>query len=129
MPKQFYQCDVADSEGSIWTGSIYYTETLAEAEFLAMLELQQDWGDSYMPDAFIDAFGPERDEADPQPFPGAEAWNQAGYWADIPATTGMLVVPPVEALAQLGKIEGDLSADDITAVMEGRRRLTVAVIV
>jgi hypothetical protein len=132
MPKQFYQTDVAESDtDSIWTGSIYYTETPEEAEFLTMLELQQDWGDGYMPEAFLIAFGEERrDGCDPDPeFPGADAWNEAGYWSDLSVTTGMLVLPPVQALAQLGKIEFNVSDDDIAAVMDGRRRLTVAVIV
>jgi hypothetical protein len=131
--KTFYQCDVADSEtDSIWTGSIHYTETPEEAEFLTMLELQQDWGDGYMPDSFLDAFGSEptlealQEREDPQ-FPGVEAWNAAGYWSDIPATTGMLTLPPLEALAQLKKINFDVPGDVVDAAIAGEAQLHVVV--
>lgn len=112
MTKQFYQCDVAESDtDSIWTGPVIYG-TAAYAEFRTMLELQCDWGDGYMPDTFLDAFGSEptlealQERPDPQ-FPGDEAWNAAGYFDDIPSgvTTGMLTLDAATALAKLGKIE------------------------
>jgi hypothetical protein len=138
MKKQFYQCDVAESDtDSIWTGSIYYVETLEEAEFLTMLELQQDWGDGYMPDNFLDVFGGEPVEGevksrvdDPQ-FPGAEAWNAAGYWDDAfkysEVIAGMLMLPPLEALAKLDKITFDVPDDVVAAVMRDEARLHVVV--
>jgi hypothetical protein len=134
--KLFYQCDVAegnDADGSIWTSSVHYCDSMEEAEFLVMLELQQDWGDGYMPDAFIDAFGSESPETDTplevqEPvFPGAEAWNAAGYWDDIPAKTGMLTVDTVTALAKLGKIKCDLPSDIIDAALADQAQLHVVV--
>lgn len=136
--KTFYQCDVAESDtDSIWTGSIHYTETLEEAEFLTMLELQCDWGDGYMPNAFIKAFGADPEEAGTDPdqpkrvddpvFPGADAWNEAGYWDALDVTTGMLPLPPLEALAQLKKITFDVPDDVVDAVMAGLATLHVVV--
>lgn len=127
--KQFYQCDVAESDTDIWTGPVLYTDSPEEAEFLTMLELQADWGDGYMPDAFIVLFGEERrDGCDPDPeFPGVEAWREAGYWTDIPATTSMLIVDPLTALAKLNKIDFDIPGDVIEAVMAGEARLHVVV--
>lgn len=136
--KQFYQCDVAegdDADGSIWTSSVFYCDSMEEAEFLTMLELQRDWGDGYMPDAFIDTFGPETslielETGQPQPepvFPGVEVWNAAGYFDDIPANTGMLIVDPLIALAKLKKINFDIPGDVVDAVMAGQARLHVVV--
>jgi hypothetical protein len=124
MTKQFYQCDVAESESdSLWTGPVVYG-TLAEAEFATMLQLQQDWGDGYMPQGFIDDFGHAEDMNDPV-FPGEDAWESAGYFDDIDATVGMLPVPPLEALAQLGKISFDLDEDEIAQVLAGTAKARV----
>lgn len=128
MPKHFYQCDVAESDTqSIWTGSLQYTETIEEAEFNTMLELQQDWGDEYMPERFIEDFGAADSPKDPE-FPGVEAWNAGGYWYDAfggGVTAGMLTVKPIEALAQLGKIECDLPHKLVERVMAGKAKLAV----
>lgn len=135
--KKFYQCDVAESNTeSIWTSPVFYTETAEEAEFLTMLELQQDWGDGYMPDSFLNAFGGEpvegevkaRDD-DPQ-FPGAEAWNAADYWCDAfggNVIASMLTVDPLTALAKLGKIDFNVPGDVVDAVMRDEARLHVVV--
>lgn len=135
--KKFYQCDVAESgTESIWTSSVIYAEAIEEAEFRVMLELQADWGDGYMPDAFLDAFGGEpvdgevkaRDN-DPE-FPGVEAWETAGYWGDAfgrNVTAGMLEVEPLTALAKLGKITFDVPDDVVDAVMCDEARLHVVV--
>jgi hypothetical protein len=104
---KFYQCDVAESgTESIWTSSVIFADSIEEAEFHVMIELQQDWGDGYMPDNFIDAFGGEESPKDPE-FPGIDAWNEAGYWHfnTREVTAGMLEVRPIEALAKLGKID------------------------
>jgi hypothetical protein len=131
MPKQFYQCDVAESDSdSIWTSSVFYCETSQEAEFLTMLALQSDWGDSYVGEAFVDAFGSSEDEYAKAPFPGAEAWDAGGHWDDAfkysEVTASMLTVAPAEALAKLGKIDAP-SAELIEAAMSGATlRLSIA---
>lgn len=132
MPKKFYQCDVAESSsGSIWTGPVVYG-SLGEAEFETMLVLQQDWGDSYMPEGFLDDFGRTEDqlEASNDPvYPGDAAWKSAGYFDEISGegevTSGMLELPPIEALAQLGKIQFDLTEDVVQAAMDDKLRLHV----
>jgi hypothetical protein len=128
--KQFYQCDVAESSSdSIWTGPVVYTETPEEAEFLTMLELQQDWGDGYMPDSFLEAFGGSGDYE--REFPGVEAWKVAEYWDDAfrysAVTANMLTVDTVTALAKLGKIECDLPSDVIDAALTDQAQLHVVV--
>jgi hypothetical protein len=133
--KQFYQADVAESDSdSLWTGPVVYG-SLGEAEFLTMLTLQQDWGDSYMPPEFLDAFGRTQDEDgndiasenDDPVYPGDDAWEAAGYWNDLDVTTGMLTLPPIEALAQLGKIKLDLTEQAIENVMADKIELHLTV--
>jgi hypothetical protein len=124
--KKFYQCDVAESStGSIWTGPVVFG-TLGEAEFVTMLELQSDWGDSYMPEGFLNDFGRTEDQlerGDDPIYPGDDAWNAAGYFDEISGegevTTGMLTLPPIEALAQLGLIECRLNDAQIDAILKG----------
>jgi hypothetical protein len=130
--KQFYQADVAESSsGSIWTGPLVYTASIEEAEFLTMLELQADWGDGYMPDEFIAMFGSAEEATRPESidFPGDDTWNTLGFWDAISGegevTSGMLTVPPIEALAQLGKIDCNLSEEDIDRIMMGTMRASL----
>lgn len=133
MSKQFFQADVAESSsGSIWTGPVIYADSYAEAEFETLLRLQEDWGDSYMTEEFLEAFGRLLDEDEeptdrPDPvFPGEDAWKAGNYWTDGcggEVVMSMLIVPPVEALAQLGKIECDLPDALIEQVVAGKFKL------
>jgi hypothetical protein len=128
MLKQFYQCDVAESDtDSIWTGPVVYG-TQGEAEFETMLVLQQDWGDSYMPEGFLKDFGRSEEMNDPA-YPGDDAWNAAGYFDEISwdseVTTGMLQLDPVTALAKLDKIECHLTDEAIDAAVRGELKLQV----
>lgn len=125
-PAQFYQCDVAEDEtDSLWTSSVHYCDSIEEAEFLTMCELQADWGDEYMPDSFIELFG----GADEIEFPGAEAWGIGRYWRAFKnehnLTLGMLTVRPIEALAKLGKINPDVPDHIVASAMANEIQLRV----
>jgi hypothetical protein len=125
MTKQFWQCDVTDREDNIWTGSVVYGSH-QEAEFATMVELQQDWGDSYMPEAFLDHFGRTDGDSlfashEPE-FPGDEAWDDAGYWPLLGVNTFMLALDPAVALAKLGRIDFDLCEREVEDILNGARK-------
>jgi hypothetical protein len=132
MPKQFWQCDVTDFEDNIWTGPVIYGSH-QQAEFDTMLELQQDWGDSYMPEAFLDHFGRTDGDSlfashEPE-FPGDEAWDEAGYWPLLGVNTFMLALDPAVALAKLGKLECHLTEPLIEKIVNGEVRAEIGLII
>lgn len=131
MLKQFWQVDVTDREDNIWTGPVVYGSH-QEAEFRTMLELQSDWGDSYMPEGFLDMFGRTDgddlfERSEDVDFPGDDAWDTLEFWDQLDVNVFMLKLGPVTALAKLGKIECDLSDETIDAVMTGLLKLELAV--
>jgi hypothetical protein len=94
-----------------------------------MFELQQDWGDDYMPDEFIAMFGPadrtERVEA--IDFPGDDAWDDLGFWDQLDVNTFVLSLDPVTALAKMGKIECRLNETQIDQIMLGNVVATILI--
>jgi hypothetical protein len=135
--KKFFQADVAESSsGSIWTGPVIFAESYAEAEFHTLLELQKDWGDQYMTDGFLETFGRLTDEDDESVerddpvFPGKDAWNAGDYWTDEcggEVVMSMLTLSPLEALAQLGKIECRLNDTQIEQIMADKVVATLTI--